>query len=102
MAESFVLTVGVPVIVGLVVPVVLLEGVIEVTVEPVHLGDDSQVEGHLSVIIGSVVVAGTDRVNGLVSVTVDHLVAPVVVRLLPEVLWEVGGVEVDARHIITK
>ena len=101
-SESFVLTVRVPVIMGLVVPMVLLEGVIEVTVEPVHLRNNTQVEGHLSVIIGSVVVTGTDRVNGLVCVTMDDLVTPVVVRLLPEVLREVGGVEIDAGHIITK
>jgi hypothetical protein len=98
-SESFVLSVGVPIVMGLVMPMVLLEWVIEVTVQPVELGNDTQVEGHLRVIIGGVVVTGTDRVDGLVGIGVDHLVTPVVVRLLPEVLREVGGVEIDTGHI---
>jgi len=97
--KSLVLTVGVPVVMGLVVPMILLEGVIEVTVQPVELGDDTQVEGHLGVVIGRVVVTSSDRVDLLVHVGVDHLVTPVVVGLLPEVLGEVRGVEIDAGHI---
>ena len=97
--KSLVLTVGVPVVMGLVVPMILLEGVIEVTVQPVELGDDTQVEGHLGVVIGRVVVTSSNGVDLLVDVGVDHLVTPVVVGLLPEVLGEVGRVEIDAGHI---
>jgi hypothetical protein len=84
--KSFVLTVGVPIVMGLVVPMVLLEGVIEVTIQPVELGNDTEERRHLGVIVRSVVVTGTDRVKLLVGVTVDHLVTPVVMGLLPEVL----------------
>lgn len=63
------------------------------------MGNDTKVEGHLRVIIGGVVVTGTDRVKLLVGIGVDDLVTPVVMRLLPEVLREVGGVEIDAGHI---
>lgn len=99
MTESLVLSVGVPVIMGLIMSVILLEGVIEVTVQPVELGNDTQVKGHLRVIIGGVVVTGTDGVNALVGIGVDNLVSKVIVRLLPEVLWEVRGVKINARHI---
>lgn len=85
MTESLVLSVGVPVIMGLIMSVILLEGVIEVTVQPVELGNDTQVEGHLRVIIGGVVVTGTDGVNALVGIGVDNLVSKVIVGLLPEV-----------------
>jgi len=99
-AESLVLAVGVPVIVGLVVSVVLLEGVVQVTVQPVELRNHTEVEGHLSVLVGCVVVASTDRVQFLVEIGVDNGVTQVVVGLLPVVLGEVRRVEVDCCHII--
>jgi len=80
---------------GLVVLVVLLEGVIQGTVQPVELGDATKIEGHLRVLVGLVVVASTDRVDLLVDIGVDDGVAQVVVGLLPVVLWEVRRVEID-------
>ena len=71
MAESLVFAVGVPVIVGLVVSVILLEGVVKVTIEPHELGHNTKVEGHLGVLVGTVVVTGTNGVELLVEVGVD-------------------------------
>ena len=96
--KSLGLSIGDPVIMSLVVLVVLLEGVIEGTVQPVELRDATKVERHLGVIIGFVVVTGTDGVEHLVGVRVDYIVTPVVVSLLPIILWLDGGVEVDSRH----
>ena len=62
MTESLVLSVGVPLIVGLIVSMVLFKGVIKVTIEPVELGHDSQEEGHLTIIIRGVVVSCADWV----------------------------------------
>jgi len=76
--------------------VVLLEGVIKRTVQPVELGNGAQVEGHLGVLIGCVVVSGADGVDLLVEGGVDDRITPVVVRLLPIVLGEVRRVEVDS------
>ena len=98
--EGSCLAVGDPIVMGLVVLVVLLEGVVQGTVEPVELRDGSEVEGHLRVLIGLVVVASTDRVDLLVDVRVDDRVAQVVVGLLVVVLGEVRRVEVDCRHLL--
>jgi hypothetical protein len=70
--KSLVFAVGVPVIVGLVVSMVLLEGVIQVAVEPHELGHHTEVEGHLGVLVGTVVVASANGVELLVEVGVDH------------------------------
>lgn len=95
MAEGLALAVGVPVVVGLVVSVPLLEGVIQVTVQPIELGNDTHVERHLSVLVRLVVVSLTNWVKLLVQIRMDNLVTQVVVGLLPIVLWQVGRVEVD-------
>ena len=100
MTESLSLTIGVPFIVGLVVPVILVEGVVEIAIEPEELGHDSEENWHLGVIVAIEVVASTDRVELLVEVRGHNLVAKIVVGLLPEVLWEVRRVEVDRCHII--
>ena len=98
MAESLALAVRVPIIVCLVVSVVLIEGVVEVAVEPEELGNNTEVDRHLGVVIPVVVVAGSDRVKSLVEVRIYNFVAEIVVGLLPEVLGEVGRVEVDRCH----
>jgi hypothetical protein len=87
--EGLTLAIGVPIVVSLIMAVILVEGVVEIAVEPKELGHNTEVYRHLSVIVAVVVVAGTDRVKSLVQVGVDDLVAQVVVWLLPEVLWEV-------------
>jgi hypothetical protein len=87
--ESLVLTIGVPVIVVLIMAMVFVERVVQVTVQPEELWHDSQVKWHLGVIIGLVVVARSDWVQLLVKIRVDNGVAPVVMGLLPVVLWEV-------------
>ena len=99
--QSLTLSVGVPVIVGLVVPVVLLERVIQVTIHPGRLGDVPEVKWHLSVLSRLVVVQLTKRVDLLVETGVDHLVSEIVVgsALVPEVLWGTGRVEIVGCHI---
>jgi len=61
--EGFVLTIGVPIIVGLVVSVPLLERVVKIAVKPVELGHNTKVEGHLSVLIRLEVVSLADGVS---------------------------------------
>ena len=56
MTEGFVFTVGVPVVMGLVVPMVLLERVIQVTIDPTQLRNVSKVKWHLSVLSRLVVI----------------------------------------------
>jgi hypothetical protein len=68
---------------------VLVEGVIEVTVDPGKLRYNTQEERHLRVIIRFVVKTSTYWVQGLVNVRVDYLVTPVIVGFLPIILWEV-------------
>ena len=99
MTESLSLAVWVPVVVGLVMSVILVERVIEVSIYPGELWHVSKEVGHLSVVVGLVVVAGTDGVECLVYVRVNDLVAEIVVALLPEVLWEVRRIEVYCCHI---
>jgi len=83
------LAIGLPVIMSLVMAMILVERVIEVTVDPGCLGDVAKEEGHLGVVVGLVIVASSDGVQGLVEIGMDDLVAKVVVTLLPVVLWEV-------------
>ena len=89
MTERLVFAIGVPVVVVLIVSVILVERVVEVTIEPKELWNNTQVKRHLSVIIRLVVVSRSDGVEFLVKVGVDDGVSPVVVSLLPIVLWEV-------------
>lgn len=90
MTESLGLSVWVPVVVGLIVSVVLVEGVIQVTVDPRELRNVTQEIWHLRVLVGLVVVSGSDWVqHGLIEVAVNHLVAEVVVTLLPIIFREV-------------
>ena len=87
--------IGHPVIVRLVVLVMLIERVIEITVQPVKLRDGTKIERHLHVLIGLVVVTRPDGVHLLVEVGMDHSVTPIVMGLLCVVLGENGRVEVD-------
>ena len=87
--ESSSLAIGYPIVMGLIVLVVLLEGVIQRTVQPVELGDATKVEGHLSVLIRLIVVSCSNRVDHFVHIRVDDGITPVVMRLLPIVLWQV-------------
>ena len=89
MTERLVFAIGVPVVVVLIVSVILVERVVEVSIEPKELWNNTQVEWHLGVIIRLVVVSRSDGVEFLVKVRVDDGVSPVVVSLLPIVLWEV-------------
>ena len=97
--ESLGLTVWVPVVVGLVVSMPFLEGVIKIAVKPVELWYNTQVEGHLSVLVGAVLIALADGIQLLVQVGVNNLVTKIVVRLLPVVLGNIRRVEVDSGHI---
>jgi hypothetical protein len=97
--EGLALTVGVPVIMSLIVAMILVEWIIEVTIDPWSLGNMTKEERHLGVIIRFVVITSTDGVKSLVEIRVNDLVSKVVVTLLPVVLWEVRRVEVDRCHI---
>jgi hypothetical protein len=83
------LSIGIPVIMGLIVSMVLVEGVIQVTVNPIELGYMPEEVGHLRIIIWGVVVSGSDGVECLVGIRVDDGVTYVVMSLLPKVLWQV-------------
>jgi len=88
--EGLRFTVWVPVIVGLVVSVPLLEGVIKISVKPVKLWNHMKVKWHLGVLVRLVLVASSNRVHHLVQIRVNDLVAKIVMRLLPVVLWYIG------------
>lgn len=90
MTEGLRFTVWVPVIVGLVVSVPLLEGVIKISVKPVKLWNHMKVKWHLGVLVRLVLVASSNRVHHLVQIRVNDLVAKIVMRLLPVVLWYIG------------
>ena len=68
MAECLVFAVRVPVIVCLVVSMVLLERIVQVTVQPEELGDHTEIECHLGVLIRLIVVASAEWVDLLVKV----------------------------------
>jgi len=95
MTESLVFAVRVPLIVGLVVSMILLERVVKVSIEPVELGNNTQVERHLGVLIRLVLIALTDRIQLLVRIRVYNSISPIVVSLLGEILGEVGRIEID-------
>ena len=101
MTQSLTLSVWVPVIVGLVVPMVLLEGVIQVTINPRSLGDVPKVKWHLGVLPRLVVVQLPQRVNLLVEIGVNHHISNIVVLSAPvhEVLWGRRRVEIMGCHI---
>jgi len=69
--------------------VVLVERVIQVTVNPVELWHMTKEEWHLRVVIGCVVEPSSDWVEGLVGVRVHDPVTQVVMLLLPVILWHV-------------
>ena len=87
--ESFVLAVWVPLVVGLIVTMVLVEGVVDGTVSPVERRNAAIEPGNLDFTGWMVVVVGTNWVKLLVEIRMDDLVGPVVMRLLPEVLMPV-------------
>ena len=93
-SPSSVLTVWHPVVMGLVVFMILVKWVIQVTIQPDELWNNTEVERHLRVFVGLVVVPGSDWVDFLINIRVDDLVSPVIVGLLVIVLWEVRRVEI--------
>jgi hypothetical protein len=98
--EGLVLSVWVPVIMSLIISVILIEGVVQVTIDPWELRNMTKVEGHLGVFTWLVVVSSSNWVELLHEVRVDNLVSEVVMglTLMPEVIWRVGVVEVLQRH----
>ena len=57
MTEGFVLAIGVPIIVGLVVSMMVVERVVQVTINPGELRDVTEEEWHLSVFTKLVIVS---------------------------------------------
>jgi len=94
--KSLVLSIWEPVIVGLVMSVILIEGVIKVTIDPRKLWDMTKEEWHLGVLSWNIVVVLSQWVHLFVSVGVDELVSKIIVPLLIEVLWWVRRVEVNS------
>ena len=66
--ESLLFAVGDPVVVSLVLLVILLEGIIERTVQPIELRNTAEIPGHLRVIIGCIVITSTNRVDLLIEI----------------------------------
>lgn len=97
--QSLAFSVRIPVIMSLIMFVVFIEGIIQVTIHPVELGNMTQVIRHLRVVIWSILIPGSNGIESLVKVRVDNLVAKIVVTLLPIVLWHVRRVKVDLCHI---
>jgi hypothetical protein len=65
-SERFVLSIRVPVVMGLIMSVVLIERVIQVTVDPGELGDLPEIKRHLGIVVAVVVIPGSDGVQTLV------------------------------------
>ena len=91
MTKCLVLSVGVPLVMGLVVPMVFVERIVKVAVQPVELGNNSEEEGILGEIVAVVVVPLANGVHHLVNIRVNDFVAKIVVGLLVEVLRIVRG-----------
>jgi len=81
MTESLSLSIGVPFVVRLDMSVVLIEGVIQVTVDPGKLWDMSEEEWHLLVLTDSHSILLSERIPLLVEVGVYDLVSKIVVGL---------------------
>jgi hypothetical protein len=74
---------------GLVVSVVLVERVVQVTIDPGELRDVAKEERHLSHFSILVVVPLSNRIKLLVEIRVYNFITPVVVwfSLMPEITW---------------
>lgn len=77
LTECLSLSIWVPVVVGLVVPMVLVERIIEVTIDPGKLRNVTEIEWSLGLFIWSVFVVRTEWVDSLVEVGVDNLVSEI-------------------------
>ena len=96
MTKSFTLSVWIPVIMDLIMSMVLMERVVQVTVDPRDLRVHPQEEWHLRVLVGLVVESLSDWVQQLlVEIRMNYLVSQVVVTLLSVVLGEAGRIEVN-------
>lgn len=100
--EGLTLSIWVPVVMGLVMSMVLIEGVVQVTINPAELRNMTKEEWHLGVLAWLVVVSLSNWVDGLVEVRVDDLVSKVIVPLLGEVLGGSRGIEICQRHFFNK
>jgi len=100
--KGLVFSIWVPVVMSLIVPVVFVERIIKVTIQPWKLRNMTKVESHLSIFSGLVVVVGSQRVEPFHEVGVHDGVTKVVVwfSLVPEVLWGIWMIEVLQRHFI--
>ena len=65
-SKGLALSIGVPVIMGLIMSVILIEGIIQVTIDPGQLGDIPEVERHLGQFSWLVVVSLSNWVQVLV------------------------------------
>ena len=65
-SEGLSLSIGVPVVMGLIMPMILIEGIIQVAIHPGQLGDVPEIEGHLGQFAGLVFVSLPNWVQALV------------------------------------
>jgi len=95
--KSLVLSIWIPVIMGLVMSMILLERVIKVTIYPGKLRNVTEVEWHLSVLSMDNVVILSQRIQLFIEVRMHELVTPVVVglTLMPVVLRQCRRVKVE-------
>lgn len=98
--EGFLLSIRVPVVVGLIEPVILLEGVVKVSISPPSVWFNTKEPRHGGLAVGLPIIHRTDWIKFFVEIRMDDSVTQIVVWLLPVVLWVVGRCEVD-RHFST-
>jgi hypothetical protein len=67
-----------------------MERVIQITINPIELWDVPKEVWHLSIIIRFIVISCSDWIEGFVQIGVNNLITQIVMRFLPEILWEVG------------
>ena len=87
---------------GLVMSMILIERVIEVTIDPGKLRNMSEVEWHLSDFSWNILVVGSKRVHFLIEIGVEDRVTQIVMwlTLMPEVLGHLRMIEVNCSHYV--
>ena len=94
-SERLVLSVWVPIVMGLDVSMIFTVRVIEISVKPGRLRDGSHVHWQLGNFVGRIDGVDSQRVECLVDVGVEELVSQIVVRLVPEVIWKNRTIDVQ-------
>lgn len=101
MTKSLTFSVRVPVVMSLVVPVILVERIVKVTINPRKLRNMTEIEWSLGNISWNILVVLSKRINLLIEIAVNNLVTPVIVRLttVHKVLWHVRVIKVEGHYL---